>query len=135
MEKTKINKKEAEIGPFKTQFVNINFLFNLASLSDYRNKLFRGRRIKWKKVLNQYLPFTDWLFNYNIKNDLVADIVAGITIAIMNIPQGKVVSDFILYNVSDKTQLWPILKQFTLVIYDSRVVPDLKMPHITTLDS
>ena len=26
-------------------------------------------------------------------------------------------------------------KQFTLVIYNSRVVPDLKIPHITTLDS
>ena len=26
-------------------------------------------------------------------------------------------------------------KQFTIVIYDSRVVPDLKIPLITTLDS
>ena len=26
-------------------------------------------------------------------------------------------------------------KQFTLVIYDSRVIPDLKVPHITTLDT
>ena len=26
-------------------------------------------------------------------------------------------------------------KQFTLVIYNSRVVPDLKIPHIMTLDS
>ena len=26
-------------------------------------------------------------------------------------------------------------KHFTLINYDSRVVPDLKIPHITTLDS
>ena len=26
-------------------------------------------------------------------------------------------------------------KQFTLVNYDSRVIPDLKIPHITTLGS
>ena len=26
-------------------------------------------------------------------------------------------------------------KAFTIVIYDSRVVPDLKIPYITTLDS
>ena len=26
-------------------------------------------------------------------------------------------------------------KQFTLVIYDSRVIPDLKVPQITTLDT
>ena len=26
-------------------------------------------------------------------------------------------------------------KAFTIIIYDSRVVPDLKIPHITTLES
>ena len=31
--------------------------------------------------------------------------------------------------------LWPTYKQFTIVIYDSRVIPDLKIPHIMTLDS
>ena len=69
---------------------------------------------------------------------------------------------FYLYNISDKfvrllwinsfTQiyLWPFMAQntdclhllsgqsykaSTIVIYDSRVVPDLKIPHITTLES
>jgi len=39
--------------------------------------------------VNQYLPITNWLGHYKVKDDLVADIIAGITIAIMNIPQGK----------------------------------------------
>eukprot|EP00095_Tigriopus_kingsejongensis_P012577 maker-scaffold298_size217389-snap-gene-1.14 protein:Tk12577 transcript:maker-scaffold298_size217389-snap-gene-1.14-mRNA-1 annotation:"solute carrier family 26 member 10-like isoform x3" len=42
----------------------------------------------WKKIFNHYLPITDWLFNYKVKSDLVADLIAGITIAIMHIPQG-----------------------------------------------
>lgn len=42
----------------------------------------------WKKIFNKYLPITDWLFNYDIKADLVSDIITGITIAIMHIPQG-----------------------------------------------
>ncbi|TRY70415.1 hypothetical protein TCAL_17317 [Tigriopus californicus] len=42
----------------------------------------------WKKIFNKYLPITDWLFNYNVKADLVSDIITGITIAIMHIPQG-----------------------------------------------
>ena len=58
-----------------------------ATFNDFKTKL-RSKRWRWKKVLNKYLPFTDWLFNYKIKQDLMADIVAGITIAIMNIPQG-----------------------------------------------
>ena len=31
--------------------------------------------------------------------------------------------------------LWPILLNFTLINYDSRVVPEWKVPHITTLES
>jgi hypothetical protein len=58
-----------------------------ATFNEFKNKL-RSKRFRWKKVVNKYLPFTDWLFNYKIKEDLMADIVAGITIAIMNIPQG-----------------------------------------------
>ena len=34
------------------------------------------------------MPFTDWLLNYEVKNDLIADVIAGITLGIMNIPQG-----------------------------------------------
>jgi len=46
------------------------------------------KKINKKKMLHRYLPITDWLFNYNLKSDLVWDIIAGVTIAIMHIPQG-----------------------------------------------
>ena len=36
---------------------------------------------------------------------------------------------------SEKDKQVSIINHFTLVIYDSRVVPDLKIPHITTLES
>ena len=41
----------------------------------------------WKSCFNHYLPITDWVFNYNLRNDLVWDVIAGFTIAIMHIPQ------------------------------------------------
>ncbi len=76
---------------FQISYIKGSKIFGIfviaATFNDFKNKL-RSKRWRWKKVLNKYLPFTDWLFNYKIKQDLMADIVAGITIAIMNIPQG-----------------------------------------------
>jgi hypothetical protein len=42
-----------------------------------------------KGNVRSLFPITDWLFNYNWKNDLMADFVAGITIAIFQVPQSK----------------------------------------------
>ncbi|XP_054156044.1 solute carrier family 26 member 6-like isoform X2 [Oppia nitens] len=40
-----------------------------------------------KRTMRSLLPITDWLYNYNWKSDLVADIVTGVTIAIFQVPQ------------------------------------------------
>lgn len=34
------------------------------------------------------IPIVDWLPKYSIKNDLIADLIAGFTISILHIPQG-----------------------------------------------
>ncbi|KAK2149096.1 hypothetical protein LSH36_468g04017 [Paralvinella palmiformis] len=41
-----------------------------------------------KKTILGFLPFITWLRNYNIKTDLVSDILAGLLVGIMTIPQG-----------------------------------------------
>ena len=41
-----------------------------------------------KKTLFMRFPILQWLPKYSIRKDLVADLIAGITIAIMVIPQG-----------------------------------------------
>jgi hypothetical protein len=43
----------------------------------------------FKKLLLRTVPVVGWLRHYKWKNDIVADIVAGFTVAIMHIPQGK----------------------------------------------
>lgn len=35
------------------------------------------------------LPLLSWLSQYNIKRDIIGDIVSGCTVAVMHIPQGK----------------------------------------------
>ncbi|XP_043232164.1 prestin-like isoform X2 [Amphibalanus amphitrite] len=39
-------------------------------------------------TLTRYLPILAWLPAYSIKNDLFGDIIAGVTVAIMHVPQG-----------------------------------------------
>lgn len=40
-------------------------------------------------MCQQLFPISDWLVNYKWKANFVSDIVAGFTIAVMHIPQGK----------------------------------------------
>ncbi|XP_030746136.1 prestin-like [Sitophilus oryzae] len=44
--------------------------------------------LRIKKVFIGFFPILDWLGKYNWKKDLFYDIISGITVAIMHIPQG-----------------------------------------------
>jgi len=48
----------------------------------------KKKRIFRKKTLFMRFPVLQWLPKYSIKEDLLADFIAGLTIAIMVIPQG-----------------------------------------------
>jgi len=39
-------------------------------------------------TLTRYLPILAWMPAYDLRNDLIGDIIAGVTVAIMHIPQG-----------------------------------------------
>ncbi|KAL1494813.1 hypothetical protein ABEB36_010346 [Hypothenemus hampei] len=47
-----------------------------------------SRNFRFKKLLVQTIPVLDWLVKYSWKHDFVKDIISGITVAIMHIPQG-----------------------------------------------
>ncbi|KAF3430577.1 hypothetical protein E2986_07678 [Frieseomelitta varia] len=46
------------------------------------------RRIRPMMVLKNTIPLIGWLSTYNWKRDILGDIIAGITVAVMHIPQG-----------------------------------------------
>ncbi|XP_036140086.1 solute carrier family 26 member 10 isoform X2 [Monomorium pharaonis] len=48
----------------------------------------RCKNIKPVALLKKMIPLTDWLSSYDWKNNILGDIVAGITVAVMHIPQG-----------------------------------------------
>lgn len=43
----------------------------------------------WKKKIISIFPFIGIFSQYHVREDLVGDIASGLTVGIMNIPQGK----------------------------------------------
>lgn len=55
----------------------------------------RCKSIKPITLLKKTIPLIDWLSSYDWKNNILGDIVAGITVAVMHIPQGMLYGIFI----------------------------------------
>lgn len=55
---------------------------------NYIKKYYKPTPAFFKRQLFKRIPFLDWIREYNIKEWLVSDIVSGLTIGIVHIPQG-----------------------------------------------
>lgn len=71
-------------------------------------------------LLHKWLPITRWLPKYNPKKDLPGDIAAGLTLGIMNIPQGKWNHCF-LFSLLSSCSNFTISKILFLEIYYRRL--------------
>ena len=49
----------------------------------------KWRKWSFRNTVYSLLPIIEWLPKYELRKDLPADIAAGLTLGIMNIPQGK----------------------------------------------
>jgi hypothetical protein len=56
---------------------------------NYIKKYYKPTPAFFKRQLFKRIPFLEWIRQYNIKEWLVSDIVSGLTIGIVHIPQGK----------------------------------------------
>lgn len=71
---------------------NLNHDFRDSPVSgtwNYIKKYYKPTPAFFKRQLFKRIPFFDWIRNYNIKQWLLADIISGITIGVVHIPQGK----------------------------------------------
>ncbi|CAF0910256.1 unnamed protein product [Adineta steineri] len=55
---------------------------------NYIKKYYKPTPAFFKRQLFKRIPFLDWIRHYNLKEWLVSDIVSGLTIGIVHIPQG-----------------------------------------------
>lgn len=44
--------------------------------------------VRCGKIFKQLFPVLNWMSSYNVKQDIVGDIISGCTVAVMHIPQG-----------------------------------------------
>lgn len=80
----------------------------LDSTWNYIKKYYKPTPAFFKRQLFKRIPFIDWIRNYNVKEWLLSDIVSGLTIGIVHIPQGKG-NDFInelLYEKRGMNRTW-----------------------------
>ncbi|XP_033223043.1 solute carrier family 26 member 10-like isoform X3 [Belonocnema kinseyi] len=66
-----------------------------------------------ESCIKRTVPIVDWLFNYEWKKDIVGDVIAGITVAVMHIPQGMAYA--ILGNVPPITGIY--MAFFPVLVY------------------
>ncbi|VDH94005.1 solute carrier family 26, member 5 [Mytilus galloprovincialis] len=75
-----------------------------------KNNLFCSKKRLWK-IISTYLPIIKVLRYYNIKESIVTDIVSGITIGILHIPQALAFGLLTSVKVENGlyTSVWPVL--------------------------
>ena len=56
------------------------------AILDYKNKVCTLSKLK--SFIKSTIPVTSWLPNYNLKKNLIKDIISGITVCFLQIPQG-----------------------------------------------
>jgi len=56
---------------------------------NYIKKYYTPTPAFFKRQLFKRIPFLEWIQHYNIKEWLVPDIISGLTIGIVHIPQGR----------------------------------------------
>lgn len=84
-----LNLKEIDekymITPFKSDNI-------LQSTKNYILKYYKPNKNCMKGFLFDRIPFIKWIRKYSIKENLVKDIIAGLTIGVIQIPQGMAYS-------------------------------------------
>jgi hypothetical protein len=82
--------------PFTVQKLNENLVFKNAksdnvirSTVKYVKKYYKPTPNCMKDYILARFPFFLWIFSYDFKENIVKDLMSGITIGVVHIPQGK----------------------------------------------
>ncbi|KAL2716479.1 prestin isoform X1 [Vespula squamosa] len=73
---------------YEQETLNVDYCYERprTSLTRYVKELMRCKN--WKSCISSSIPAITWLKRYKWKDDLVYDMISGLTVAIMHIPQG-----------------------------------------------
>nr|XP_050847548.1 solute carrier family 26 member 6 isoform X2 [Vespula vulgaris] len=73
---------------YEQETLNVDYCYERprTSLARYIKELIKCKN--WKSCISSSIPAVTWLKRYRWKDDLVYDMISGLTVAIMHIPQG-----------------------------------------------
>ncbi|XP_046815512.1 sulfate transporter isoform X1 [Vespa crabro] len=73
---------------YEQETLNLDYCYERprTSLAQYTKELVKCKN--WKSCISSSIPAVTWLKRYRWKDDLVYDMISGLTVAIMHIPQG-----------------------------------------------
>ncbi|KAI4502188.1 hypothetical protein M0802_002870 [Mischocyttarus mexicanus] len=73
---------------YEQEALNVDYHYERprTSLAQYVKELIKSKN--WKSCVSSTIPAVTWLKRYRWSEDLVYDIISGLTVAIMHIPQG-----------------------------------------------
>jgi len=89
------NKMQRQTSIFTVEKLNERYHLNqdfdespIGGTWNYIKKYYKPTPAFFKRQLFKRIPFLEWIQDYNIKEWLVSDIISGLTIGIVHIPQG-----------------------------------------------
>ncbi|XP_076677233.1 prestin isoform X2 [Andrena cerasifolii] len=73
---------------YEQEALNNDYQYERPTISVLRNAVGALRSKNWKSCVTSMVPSINWLRDYRWKESIMSDIISGLTVAIMHIPQG-----------------------------------------------
>ncbi|XP_003699670.1 prestin isoform X1 [Megachile rotundata] len=73
---------------YEQEDLNRDYQYEKPKISVLRNALSSLKSVNWKSCFTSAVPSIHWLSKYRWKTNIMSDIISGLTVAIMHIPQG-----------------------------------------------
>ncbi|XP_011702981.1 PREDICTED: prestin-like [Wasmannia auropunctata] len=88
MDKSSMLQIRMERPLYEHETLNENFNYKKPKSSLLRNAINNVKSKNWQSFVLSTIPVVQWLREYNWREDILPDIISGLTVAIMHIPQG-----------------------------------------------
>ncbi|XP_076630326.1 prestin isoform X1 [Colletes latitarsis] len=73
---------------YEQEALNEDYHYELPNISVFKNTVHTLKSKNWKSCMTSAIPSINWLKDYNWKESIMSDIISGLTVAVMHIPQG-----------------------------------------------
>ncbi|XP_054007384.1 solute carrier family 26 member 6-like isoform X1 [Hylaeus anthracinus] len=73
---------------YEQEALNEDYNYEMPNISVFKNTIHALKSKNWKSCMISTIPSINWLRSYNWRKNIISDIISGLTVAVMHIPQG-----------------------------------------------